>query len=240
MIDTKGIAVIDFRTILFLDVLIMTFMLLSGRAEVTLVSFVIASMVLIISGLYMTIVRCAIVFTTLFLYYFTITHSNNFEFQCSLLSVIGIIAFIIQRIIPFMMLAIAIKERKNLSEITTALGRCRLPKEIILSITVMLRYFPSMKTDFMTIVEAMKLKGIDTSWRGVLFHPFRMLEFIIVPMLFRSLRTSEEFSCAALVKGIENQGQRSSYFDVRIKEIDIIFSSIAFVALIASTKLNLF
>lgn len=106
--------------------------------------------------------------------------------------------------------------------------------------TVMLRYFPSMKNDFLTIIEAMKLKGIDTSWRGVLFHPLRMLEYVIVPMLFRSLRTSEELSCAALVKGIENQGQRSSYFDVRIKGIDVVFSSSAFVMLLMSVKLHLF
>ena len=240
MTDKKMIVNLDFRTLLFLDVLIMLFMLLSGKAEVTLIAFVIAGTVLMVFGLYSTVIRCTIVFAVLFLYYFAITHSNGSIFQGSLLSVIGIIAFIIQRIIPFLMLAIAIKERKNISEITTALGRCRLPKGVIISMTVMLRYFPSMKNDFLTIIEAMKLKGIDTSWRGILFHPLRMLEYVIVPMLFRSLRTSEELSCAALVKGIENQGQRSSYFDVKVKGIDVIFSSSAFVMLLMSVKLHLF
>lgn len=240
MTNKKGLINLDFRTILFLDAMIMLFMLLSGKAEVVLVSFMIACIVLVGAGLYTTVLRYTIVFAILFLYHFTITHSQDYVFQGTLLSVIGIVAFIIQRIIPFLMLAIAIKERKNISEITTALGRCRLPKGIILSMTVMLRYFPSMKTDFLTIVEAMKLKGIDTSWRGVLFHPLRMLEFIIVPMLFHSLRTSEEFSCAALVKGIENQGERSSYFNVRITGIDVFFSSIAAIMLVVSTRLNLF
>ena len=238
MTDKKMIVNLDFRTLLFLDVLIMLFMLLSGKAEVTLIAFVIAGTALMVFGLY--VIRCTIVFAVLFLCYFAITHSNGSIFQGSLLSVIGIIAFIIQRIIPFLMLAIAIKERKNISEITTALGRCRLPKGVIISMTVMLRYFPSMKNDFLTIIEAMKLKGIDTSWRGILFHPLRMLEYVIVPMLFRSLRTSEELSCAALVKGIENQGQRSSYFDVKVKGIDVIFSSSAFVMLLMSVKLHLF
>lgn len=240
MTEKKVIVDLDFRTILFLDILIMLFMLLSGKAAVTLIAFVIAGTVLIVFGLYATVIRCTMVFVVLFLYYFAIAHSNGSVFQGTLLSVIGIIAFIIQRIIPFLMLAIAIKERKNISEITTALGRCRLPKGIIISMTVMLRYFPSMKNDFLMIIEAMKLKGIDTSWRGILFHPLRMLEFVIVPMLFRSLRTSEELSCAALVKGIENQGQRSSYFDVRIKRIDVVFSSSAFIMLLISVKIHLF
>ena len=240
MTEKKVIVDLDFRTILFLDILIMLFMLLSGKAAVTLIAFVIAGTVLIVFGLYATVIRCTMVFVVLFLYYFAIAHSNGSVFQGTLLYVIGIIAFIIQRIIPFLMLAIAIKERKNISEITTALGRCRLPKGIIISMTVMLRYFPSMKNDFLMIIEAMKLKGIDTSWRGILFHPLRMLEFVIVPMLFRSLRTSEELSCAALVKGIENQGQRSSYFDVRIKGIDVVFSSSAFIMLLISVKIHLF
>ena len=240
MTEKKVIVDLHFRTILFLDILIMLFMLLSGKAAVTLIAFVIAGTVLMVFGLYSTVIRCTIVFAVLCLYYFAIAHSNGSVFQGTLLSVIGIIAFIIQRIIPFLMLAIAIKERKNISEITTALGRCRLPKGIIISMTVMLRYFPSMKNDFLMIIEAMKLKGIDTSWRGILFHPLRMLEFVIVPMLFRSLRTSEELSCAVLVKGIENQGQRSSYFDVRIKGIDVVFSSSAFVMLLMSVKLHLF
>lgn len=158
MTDKKMIVNLDFRTLLFLDVLIMLFMLLSGKAEVTLIAFVIAGTALMVFGLYATVIRCTIVFAVLFLYYFAITHSNGSIFQGSLLSVIGIIAFIIQRIIPFLMLAIAIKERKNISEITTALGRCRLPKGVIISMTVMLRYFPSMKNDFLTIIEAMKVR----------------------------------------------------------------------------------
>ena len=217
----------------------MLFMLLSGKPEVTLISFIIASVMLLVSGLYITVIQYTITFAGIFIYYLVITYSHSSFFHGFLFSMIGIIAFITQRIIPFLMLAIIIRE-KNLSEITTALERCKLPKEIILSTTVTLRYFPSMRNDFLTIVDAMKLKGIDTSWRGALFHPLRMLECIIVPMLFRSLKTSEEFSCAALVKGIENQGHRSSYFDVRIKRIDIVFSLIAIILLVTSLRLHLF
>ena len=61
-----------------------------------------------------------------------------------------------------------------------------------------------------------------------------------MPMLFRSLRTAEEFSCAALVKGIENKNRRSSYFDVRIRKKDIIISVIAVAMLIAGMKLKLY
>ena len=215
----------DFRTILFLDLIIMIFMLLSGKPEVVLSSFFIASIVLAVGGQYISLMRYGVIFIGLYFYYHIITYAQ---------------IPLIQRIIPFLMLGTAIRKQKNLSEITTALERCRLPKGIILSISVMFRNFASLKEDFFTISDAMKLKGIDTSRKGIVCHPLRLLEYIFVPMLFRSLRTAEEFSCAALVKGIENKNRRSSYFDVRIRKKDIIISVIAVAMLIAGMKLKLY
>ena len=43
-------------------------------------------------------------------------------------------------------------------------------------------------------------------------------------MLFKSLKAAEELSCAALVKGIENTGKKTSYFDVKLRPIDSVFS----------------
>ena len=218
----------------------MVFMLFSGKPEVTLLSFFVAVIVLIAGRQYYILIRYAITFGVLYFYYYAVTHIQIPILRAPIFFIIGIIAFIIQRIIPFMMLGSAIKEQKNLSEITTALEKCRLPKGVILSIAVMFRHFTSLKEDFFTIVEAMKLKGIDTSWKGIIFHPLKMLEYLLVPMLFRSLHTAEEFSCAALVKGIENKNRRSSYFDVRIRKKDIIISVIAVAMLIAGMKLKLY
>ena len=115
-----------------------------------------------------------------------------------------------------------------------------LPKGSILSIAVMFRYFPSIKDDLFIIIDAMKLKGLYTSKRAVLIHPIRTMEFVLVPMLFKSLKTAEELSCAALVKGIENTGHKTSYFDVRLRSVDLIFSFAALAILTASTSVKLF
>ncbi len=229
----------DFRTLLFLNLLMMIFMLLSGKQEVTVLSFIIAGIVLATGRQYSAALRYSGVFGGLYFYYHAFTKMQIPLLQHSLFIVLGIFAFIIQRIIPFMMLGSAMKEQKNLSEITAALEKCKLPKGIILSISVLFRHFTSLKEDFLTVVEAMKLKGIDTSRKGVLLHPFKMLEYILVPMLFRSIRTSEEFSCAALVKGIENES-RSSYFDVKIRKRDVLFSVAALIALGIGASTDLF
>ena len=233
-------AVFDVRTLLFLDILIMVFMLVSGKPEVTLCSFIIAAAVPVITGLYGVLLCYTVLFAGLFSYYQLILHVHVPVFQSAVFSVIGIVAFIVQPIIPFMLLGTVIKKQKNISEITMALERMRLPRGIILSIAVMFRYFPSIKDDFFIIIDSMKLKGLYTSKRSAMLHPIRTMEFIIVPMLFKSLRTAEELSCAALIKGIENTGKKTSYFDVRLRSVDLIFSFSALAILTASTSVKLF
>ena len=67
-------AVFDVRTLLFLDMLIMVFMLISGKPEVTLSSFIVAAAVPVITGLYGALVCYAILFAALFSYYQLIFH----------------------------------------------------------------------------------------------------------------------------------------------------------------------
>ena len=141
----KG-AVIDFRTILLLDLLYMLFFLLSGKPEVVVAAFLLSGTVLFLTELYVAMIRYAVLFVALFFYYHAITNLRLPFLQGTLFSLLGVAAFIIQRILPFLMLAVVIRDRKNISEITASLERCRLPKGIILSMTVMLRYFPSMKS----------------------------------------------------------------------------------------------
>ena len=231
---------VDVRTLLFLDIVIMVFMLISGKPEVTLSSFIVAAAVPVITGLCDVLLYYSVLFTVLFSYYQLIFHLKLPVFLSAVFSVIGILAFIVQRIIPFMLLGTVIQKQKNISEITMALDRMRLPRGVILSIAVMFRYFPAIKDDFLVIIDAMKLKGLYTSKRSAMLHPIRTMEFIIVPMLFKSLKTAEELSCAALVKGIENTGKKISYFDVKLRPIDAVFSLAAITVLTASMYAKLF
>lgn len=249
-------AIFDVRTLLFLDIVIMVFMLISGKAEVMLSSFIVAAAVPVITELnlfgnfsfrtgclkmrYGVLLCYTVLFAVLFSYYQLILHVHFPVFQSAVFSVIGIVAFIVQRIIPFMLLGTVIQKQKNISEITMALDRMRLPRGVILSIAVMFRYFPSIKDDFFIIIDSMKLKGLYTSKHAAILHPIRTMEFVLVPMLFKSLKTAEELSCAALVKGIENTGKKTSYFDVKLRPIDAMFSLAAITVLTASMYAKLF
>ena len=62
----------------------MVFMLLSGKPEVTLLSFFIAVIVLITGRQYYTLIRYTIAFGVLYFYYYAVTHMPEFTLDIPL------------------------------------------------------------------------------------------------------------------------------------------------------------
>lgn len=231
---------LDFRTILFLNIALMTFLIVSGKHEVLITSFSISFIVLIISGEWKPAVKFLGFFAILLFLHVALLKLYMTVFHSPIILFLEMIIFLLQRICPFFMLGIAIRRSKNLGEITASLERMKLHKGIILSIIVMIRYLPAIKEDFSVIVEAMKLKGVNLSFRYVFLHPVNSIGYIMIPMLFRSMKTTEELSCAALVKGYDCGEKRTSYFNVKLTRRDMLFMAVSVCALILSLKLSIF
>lgn len=222
----------DFRTLLYLNLLLMFFLIYSGRQEILILSFVLSLIVYADRSTLMQTVKCSLGFLALLALQYGLGFVRGADVPRAVILVPEMIAFIALRIYPFVVLGIALKQSMNIAEITTALSRLHLHKGVILSIVVMIRYLPAMKDDFRVIVDAMRLRGIPISLGYVVRHPMKAIEYFVVPMLFRSEKITEEFSGAALVKGYEYSGARTSYFDVRMGGKDgamIVLSTLAFV-----------
>lgn len=201
---------------LYLNTLLMFVLIFSGRQEILLLSFALSILVFATVGTMAQTVKFILGFLVLLAIQYGAEWMRTTDLSRAVILVSQLISFIALRIYPFVVLGIAIKRSTNIAEITTALTRLRLHRGIILSIVVMIRYLPAMKDDFRVIVDAMRLKGIPVSLGYVMRHPMKAIEYFVVPMLFRSEKITEEFSGAALVKGYEYSGTRTSYFDVRM------------------------
>lgn len=90
----------------------------------------------------------------------------------------------------------------NMQSILTALKSFRLPLFIYLPVAVMIRFIPAFINDIKQIIESLATRGINVSFKSFFTHPIRMGRFLFMPLLFRSLRASEELGIAAELKGI--------------------------------------
>ena len=88
----------------------------------------------------------------------------------------------------------------------TALKGLRLPFCIYIPGAVMIRFIPTFMHDIRQVSETLKIRGYDLSFGEMFRHPLMMLRLLFTPLLFRSLRTSEELGIAAELKGLEAGG----------------------------------
>ena len=109
--------------------------------------------------------------------------------------------------LTFMIASLLIYDTQS-SNLIGALQHFHLPKNIVIAIVITFRYFPIFAREFKVIKEAMRIRGIEYSWK----HPLQSFEYFIVPQLFRCQILAEEMTCAGLVRGLDAPCSRNSYF----------------------------
>lgn len=137
----------------------------------------------------------------------------------------GTLVYIILRMTPVMMIAyILVKDIKS-NELLSAFEQIYLPKKIMLSITVALRFFPTYKLEIRMIRESLKMRNINLK----ITEPLKFLEYWLVPVLMRMNLIAEEMTATAMTKGVESPMRRTSFYNVKMRIIDYIFLIIVFI-----------
>ncbi len=122
----------------------------------------------------------------------------------------------------------------------TAFKGLRLPFCIYIPGAVMIRFIPTFMEDVKQISETLKIRGYNLSLGEMFRHPFRMLRLLFTPLLFRSLRSSEELGIAAELKGLDASGSfvpfRSSAWTWRDTLLVLLSVAVAALALFCQVR----
>lgn len=118
--------------------------------------------------------------------------------------------------------------------IMTALKSIRLPFCIYIPLTVMVRFIPTLLTDFKQISEALRIRGYSLNWKQLILHPVLSMRFITTPLLFRALKTSEDLGIAAELKGLAARRKPSPYRTLTWKQSDTLLLAGAVLAAAAA------
>lgn len=94
------------------------------------------------------------------------------------------------------------------------------PKSLILTIAVMLRFFPTIQTQYNTILNALKLRGLFVNRWAMLVHPLRFFELVTVPLFMSVTHEAQELAMASITKGVQTKGQWTLYRTERFKWCD--------------------
>ena len=215
----------DIRTKLFLLVMI-NILLFSGEGLLyESILMLGCAVLLLLSGLGAQVLKFSLLFLGMGAADILISGRNTDGF---LLSLILFIVVILRRFLPLFMVGRWIFSTR-VSEFIACMWKLKLPKNLIISVSVIFRFFPAVREEWQAILASMKMRGIGLSFWNFFRHPLLTTEYLFVPLLLNAVKISEELAEAALCRGLDCQNQHTSLTEVRMKIQDylVCFLSLA-------------
>ncbi len=126
-------------------------------------------------------------------------------------TLVSFITVALRKFLPCFILGKWILTKTEVSEFVAVMWKLRLPQTAIIPLSVVYRYFPTIKEEWASIRAAMKMRGIHVS-----------LEHIMVPLLMSAVNVSEELSAAALCRGLDSPEPHTSLVQVRFRFSDVL------------------
>ena len=111
----------------------------------------------------------------------------------------------------------------------SALEKLKMPANIVITLSVMFRFFPTLGEEYRCIKNAMKMRGIGLNTLNIILHPLVTLEYVMVPLLSSASRIGDELAAAGHTKGVDAPGKKIRYKNARFGIADI-FASLYIIA----------
>jgi len=160
---------------------------------------------------------CIYIITIILMFYIHNIPNSSF------LLIIVSVNFIFQKFIIAMMMMTFLNQTTSMPYVISAMQTLKFPNILAIPLIVMFRYMPTLKEDYISLKDSLKIRGVSISPFHFFLHPIKILEFLIVPILFRSLNIAEELSKSVLLRGIENYRYRTNIYPCKFKKKDIIY-----------------
>lgn len=169
------------------------------------------------------------------LFYIVIAYLNALLRYISIpvLSVImSVFGVTVLKLIPIMMMGLWILRTTYMDDLMVALQRMRLPQAVTIPLVVMFRYIPTLRIEYRQIRSTMDIRGIsDTVWKRV-SHPLATIEYILIPLLMRCLKVTDELAASGTTRGLELECKRYALRPIRFSWREIVVSLLGILFLV--------
>ncbi len=143
-----------------------------------------------------------------------------------------------RKVLPCGLVAAVTVSTTPVNEFMSALIAMRMPRQVIIPMTVMLRYVPTVRADWASIRDAMRLRGVDPGPIGLARHPMRTIDCIYVPLMMSASNAADELSMAAVARGIENPARRTCCTRIGFAPVDVLVIAPGALALVLAVVLR--
>lgn len=155
-------------------------------------------------------------------------HSLIMISDYQVLKFFAFITFLILRFMPLLILASILQDTPS-GKLIASLRKLGIPKQILFTLAVTLRFFPIIQQENSAIQVSAKQRGLSFSQPANWLHPLASFEYTFVPLMMRTLKISDELAASAATRGIDYPGERTSIYEIRLETADY-FLFLVFIA----------
>lgn len=219
---------LDPRIKLIFIILFTTTTFVAANIYVLIWNYILMLLLWLCIGKFESAIKIALVFTSMIILQLIFESMPNGNISGILLMIL----IMAQRLLGFVIMTSWFTSCLCINDFVTALNNMKVPTGITISLAVMFRYLPTVKQELKSITNTMKLRNININFKNMITHPFRTIEYVIVPLILRTLVIADQLSASVMTRGFELEGHRSSYRTVKIQIKDITILVIVFALLI--------
>ena len=204
---------LDPRTKLFMVFIVSLIVMMSAttpllwavRLSITLIPIIL----LILEKKYSSALRFLLAYSAALVLMFYFLSEQSEGLIASLL--IGYCGIVVQ-FMPALITAWYVVRTTKIGEFMSCMQKMHVPDGIAVSLAVVMRFFPTIKEEYSSINDAMRMRGVMLGGGNVL----RMFEFRMIPLLFSCVNIGEELSAAAITRGLGGETKRSSIIELKL------------------------
>lgn len=123
---------------------------------------------------------------------------------------------IVVQFLPALITAWYVVRTTKIGEFMSAMQWMHVPDGISISLGVVMRFFPTIREEYASISDAMRMRGIALGGGNAA----KMIEYRMIPLLFSCVNIGDELSAAAITRGLGGKGKRTSVEVLRLRAFD--------------------
>ncbi len=135
---------------------------------------------------------------------------------------------IMTRFAPGIMMGAFLIASTSVSDFIAAMKRMHISEKIIIPLSVIFRFFPTIGEENRAIADAMRMRGIRFGGK----HPGRMIEYRLVPLMISVVKIGDELSAAALTRGLGAPVRRTDICKIGFHAQDLVMIAVCLAAFV--------
>ena len=208
---------LDPRTKLYMLLIVSAIVMMSATTPflwaIRLAVTAIPLVLLVTEKRYASALRFAVLYAAALLLTFRFLSEESTGLLKSLLT--GYSGIVVQ-FMPALITAWYVVRTTKIGEFMSAMQKMHVPDGIAISLAVVMRFFPTIKEEYASISDAMRMRGVALGGGNAA----KMIEYRMIPLLFSCVNIGDELSAAAITRGLGGRVKRTSVEVLRLWAFD--------------------